>query len=147
MILIFYKLISQCTAISWRWGFHCSISWTRRFQSFTRIQAPFAQLIFGHHYFVQLFFRGFDGAAIESTAVKRTLIETKKARYQTKISKRCKEKYQKNLFRLSFKPDLANWGRLTKIDSTNWRQRFSTTRNVVFLEYRARHASRVNMGL
>ena len=52
MILTFYKLISQCTAISWRWGFHCFISWTRRFQSFTRIQAPFAQLIFGHHYFV-----------------------------------------------------------------------------------------------
>ena len=146
MILTFYKLISQCTAISWRWGFHCSISWTRRFQSFTRIQVPFAQLIFGHHYFVQLFFRGFDGTAIEST-VKQTLTETKRLDSRPKYPKRCKEKYQKNLFRLSFKPDLANGGRLTKIDSTNWRQRFSTTRNVVFLEYRARHASRVNMGL
>ena len=46
------------------------------------------------------------------------------------IQKRCKEWYQKNLFRLSFKPDLANCGRLTKIDFTHWRQRFSTTRNV-----------------
>ena len=65
-----------------------------------------------------------------------------------KYPKRCKEKYQKNLFRLSFKPDLENCGRLTKIDSTHWRQRFSTTQNVFFfffLEYRARNASRVNM--
>ena len=52
---------------------------------------------------------------------------------RSKYPKRCKEKYQKNLFRLSFKPDLANCGRLTKIDSTHWRQRFSTTRNVFFL--------------
>ena len=147
MILTFYKLISQCTAISWRWGFHCSISWTRRFQSFTRIQAPFAQLIFRHHFFVQLFFRRLDGAAIGSTAVKQTLTETKRLDTRPKYPKWCKEKYQKNLFRLSFKPDLANWGRLTKIDSTNWRQRFSTTRNVVFLENRASRASRVNMGL
>ena len=49
-----------------------------------------------------------------------------------KYPKRCKENYQKNLFRLSFKPDLANCGRLTKTDSTHWRQRFSTTRNVFF---------------
>ena len=52
-----------------------------------------------------------------------------------KYPKRCKEKYQKNLFRLSFKPDLANCGRLTKIDSTHWRQRFSTTRNVFFKNF------------
>ena len=91
----------------------------------------------------------FGGAAIESTAVKQTLTETKRLDTRPKYPKRCKEKYQKNLFRLSFKPDLANCGRLTKIDSTHWRQRFSTTRNVCFffLEYRARNASRVNMGL
>ena len=75
----------------------------------------------------------FDGAAIESTAVKQTLTETKRLDTRPKYPKRCKEKYQKNLFRLSFKPDLANCGRLTKIDSTQWRQRFSTTRNVFFL--------------
>ena len=94
----------------------------------------------------------FDGAAIESAAVKQTLTETKRLDTRPKYPKRCKEKYQKNLFRLSFKPDLANCGRLTKIDSTQWRQRFSTTRNVFFfffffLEYRVRNASRVNMGL
>ena len=72
----------------------------------------------------------FDGAAIESTAVKQTLTERKRLDTRPKYPKRCKEKYQKNLFRLSFKPDLVNWGTLTKIDSTQWRQRFSTTRNV-----------------
>ena len=75
----------------------------------------------------------FDGAAIESTAVKQTLTETKRLDTRPKYPKRCKEKYQKNLFRLCFKPDLANCGRVTKIDSTHWRQRFSTTRNVFFL--------------
>ena len=60
----------------------------------------------------------FDGAAIESTAVKQTLTETKRLDTRPKYPKKCKEKYQKNLFRLSFKPDLANCGRLTKIDST-----------------------------
>ena len=84
----------------------------------------------------------FDGAAIESAAVKQTLTETKRLDTRPKYPKRCKEKYQKTLFRLSFKPDLANCARLTKIDSTHWRQRFSTARNVFFLEYRARHASR-----
>ena len=72
----------------------------------------------------------FDGAAIESIAVKQALTETKRLDTRPKYPKRCKEKYQKNTFRLSFKPDLANCGRLTKIDSTQWRQRFSTTRNV-----------------
>ena len=73
----------------------------------------------------------FDGADIESNAVKQTLTETKRLDTRPKYPKRCKEKYQKNLSRLSFKPDLANCGRLTKIDSTHWRlQRFSTTRNV-----------------
>ena len=71
----------------------------------------------------------FDGTAIKRSAVKQTL-RNKTARYQTKISKRCKEKYQENLFRLSFTPALTNCGRFTKIDSTHWRQRFSTTRNV-----------------
>ena len=61
----------------------------------------------------------FDGAAIESTAVKQTLTETKRLDTRPKYPKRCKEKYQKNLFRLSFKPDLANCGRLTKIDFTH----------------------------
>ena len=51
---------------------------------------------------------------------------------EQKYPKRCKEKYHKNLFRLFFKPDLAICGRLTKIASTHWRQRFSTTRNVFF---------------
>ena len=72
----------------------------------------------------------FGGAAIESTAVKQTLTETKRLDTRPKYPKRCKEKYQKNPFRLSIKPDLANCGRLTKIDSTHWRQRFSTTRKV-----------------
>ena len=40
------------------------------------------------------------------------------------------QKYQENLFRLSFTPDLMNYGRFTKIDSTHWGQRFSTTQNV-----------------
>ena len=44
----------------------------------------------------------FDGAAIESAAVKQTLDTI------PKYPKRCKEKYQKNLLKLSFKPDLAN---------------------------------------
>ena len=72
----------------------------------------------------------FDGAAIESIEVKQALTETKRLDTKQKYPKRCEEKYQKNLFRLSFKPDLANCGRLTKIDSTQLRQRFSTTRNV-----------------
>ena len=58
----------------------------------------------------------FDGAAIESAAVKQTLTETKRLDTIPKYPKRCKGKYQKNLLRLSFKPDLANCGRLTKID-------------------------------
>ena len=74
----------------------------------------------------------FDGADIESNAVKQTLTETKRLDTRPKYPKRCKEKYQKNLSRLSFKPDLANCGRLTKIDSTHWRQWFSTTQNVFF---------------
>ena len=61
----------------------------------------------------------FDGAAIQSIAVKQTLTETKRLDTRPKYLKRCKEKYQKNLFRLPFKPDLANYGRLTKIDSTH----------------------------
>ena len=63
----------------------------------------------------------FDGAAIEIAAVKlkQTLTETKRLDTRPKYPKRCKEKYQKNLFRLSFKPDLANCGRLTKIDFTH----------------------------
>ena len=92
----------------------------------------------------------FGGAAIESIAVKQTLTEKKRLDTRPKYPKRCKEKYHKNPFRLSIKPDLANCGRLTKIDSTRWRQRFSTTRKAFFfffLEYRARNASRVNMGL
>ena len=63
---------------------------------------------------------------------KQTLTERKRLDTTPKYPKRCKEKYQKNLFRLSFKPDLANCGRLTKIDFTHWRQRFSTTRNVFY---------------
>ena len=74
-----------------------------------------------------------------------TNTETKRLDTRPKYPKRCKEKYQKNLFRLSFKPNLANCGRLTKIDSAYCRQQFSTTRNAFFLEYRARNASRVNM--
>ena len=61
----------------------------------------------------------FDGAAIESAAVKQTLTETKRLDTIPKYPKRCKEKYQKNLLRLSFKPDLANCRRLTKIDFTH----------------------------
>ena len=72
----------------------------------------------------------FDGAAIESIAVKQALTETKGLDTRPKYLKRCKEKYQKNLFRLPFKPDLANCGRLTKINSTQRRQRFSNKRNV-----------------
>ena len=45
----------------------------------------------------------FDGPAIESTAVKH--LETKSLDTRPKYPKRGKEKYQKNLFRLSFKPD------------------------------------------
>ena len=60
----------------------------------------------------------FDGTAIESTAVKGRLTETKRLDIRPKYPQRCKEKYQKNLFRLSFKSDLANCGRLAKIDST-----------------------------
>ena len=56
----------------------------------------------------------FDGAAIESTAVKQTLTETTRLDTRPKYPKRCKEKYQKNLFRLSFKPDLANCGKINK---------------------------------
>ena len=63
---------------------------------------------------------------------KQTLTERKRLDTTPKYPKRCKEKYQKNLFRLSFKPDLANCGRLTKIDFTHWRQRLSTTRNVFY---------------
>ena len=61
----------------------------------------------------------FNGAAIESAAVKQTLTETKRHDNKPNYPKRCKEKYQKNMFRLSFKPNLANSGRLTKIDSTS----------------------------
>ena len=61
----------------------------------------------------------FDGAAIESTAVKQTLTETKRLDTRPKYPERCKEKYQKHLFRLSFKPNFANCGRLTRIDSTH----------------------------
>ena len=57
----------------------------------------------------------FDGAAIESAAVKQTLKERKRLDTIPKYPKRCKGKYQKNLLRLSFKPDLANCRRLTKI--------------------------------
>ena len=63
---------------------------------------------------------------------KQTLTETKTLDTRPKYPKRCKEKYQKNLFRPSFKPDLANCGRLTKIDFTHWRQRVSTMRNVFY---------------
>ena len=102
-------------------------------------------------YFSDLRRRGFptvrfDGAAIKSTAVNQTLTETKRLDTRPKYPKRRKEKCQKNLFRLSFQPDLANCGRLTTIDSTHWRQRFSTTW-MFFLEYRARNAPRVNMDL
>ena len=58
--------------------------------------------------------------------------KNKRLETRAKYRKRCKEKYQKNLFRLSFQPDLANCGRLTTIYSTHWRQRFSTTWNVFF---------------
>ena len=58
----------------------------------------------------------FDSAAIESTAVNQTLTETKLLDTRPRYPKRCKERYQKNLLRLSFKPDLANCRRLTKID-------------------------------
>ena len=61
----------------------------------------------------------FDGAAIKSAAVKQPLTETKRLDTRPKYPKRCKEKYQKNLFRLSFKPYLATRARLTKIDSTH----------------------------
>ena len=61
----------------------------------------------------------FDGAGIESASVKQTLTETKRLDTRPNYPKRCKEKYQKTLFRLSFKPDLANCARLTKIDSTH----------------------------
>ena len=87
----------------------------------------------------------FDSTAIKSTAVKQTLTETKRLDTRPKYPKRCNEKYQKHLFRLSLKPDLANCGRLTKIGSTQWRQQFSTTQNVFFLEYRVRNACRANM--
>ena len=57
---------------------------------------------------------GFDGAAIESTAVKQTLTESNRLDTRPKYPKRCKEKYQNNLFRLSFNPDLANLWRINK---------------------------------
>ena len=65
---------------------------------------------------------------------KQTLTQTKRLDTRPKYPKRCKKKKknQKNLFRLSFIPDLANCGRLTEIDFTHWRQRFSTTRNVFY---------------
>ena len=56
--------------------------------------------------------------------------ETKRLDTIPKYPKRCKGKYQKNLLRLCFKPDFANYGRLTTIDFTHYRQRFSTTQNV-----------------
>ena len=62
----------------------------------------------------------FDGAAIESAAVKQTLTETKRLDTIPKYLKRCKEKYQKNLLRLSFKPDLANCRRLTVVALSNY---------------------------
>ena len=55
----------------------------------------------------------FDGATVESIAVKQTLTETKRLDTRPKCPNRCKEKYQKNPFRLSFQPDLANCRRLT----------------------------------
>ena len=70
----------------------------------------------------------FGGAAIESAAVK-TLTETKR-----------------NLFRLSFTPDLANCGRLTKIDSTRKAAIFNYAKCFIFWITR-RNASRVTMGL
>ena len=72
----------------------------------------------------------FNRATIEITTVKQTLTKTKRLDTRQKYPKRCKAKYQKNLLRLSFQPDLANSGRLTTIDSTHWRQWFSTTWNV-----------------
>ena len=56
--------------------------------------------------------------------------KTKRLDTRPKYPKRCKEKYHENLFRLSFTPDLTDCGRFTKIDSTHWRQWFSTKRNV-----------------
>ena len=61
----------------------------------------------------------FSGAAIESTAVKQTLTATKRLDTRPKYPERCKEKNQKHLFRLPFKQNFANCGRLTRIDSTH----------------------------
>ena len=90
----------------------------------------------------------FYGIAIESAAVKQTLIETKRFNTRPKYPKRGKEKHQKNLFRLSFKPDLNS--ELWKINK-DW---LYTLKAVIFnyakcflLEYRACNTSRVNMGL
>ena len=73
----------------------------------------------------------FDGTAIRSSAVNQHS-KTKRLDIRPKYPKRCKEKYQENLFRLSFTPDLTDCGRFTKIDSTHWRRWFSTKRNVFF---------------
>ena len=73
----------------------------------------------------------FDVTTIKSSAVKQTPTETKRLDTRPKYPKRCKQKYQENLFRLSFTPGLANCGRFPKIDSTHWRQRFPTTQNVL----------------
>ena len=82
----------------------------------------------------------FDGAAIESAAVKQTLTETKRLDTRPKYPKGCKEKYQRNLYRLSFKPDLSNCGHTLKAAIFNYAKCF-------FLDYRARNAPRVNMSL
>ena len=98
-------------------------------------------------YFGDLHRRGFptvrfDGAAIKSTAVNQTLTETKRLHTRPKYPKRCKEKCQKNLFRLSFQPDLANCGRLTKEWLYTMKAAIFNYAKCFFLEYRARNASR-----
>ena len=103
-------------------------------------------------YFSDLRRRGFptvrfDGAAIKSTAVNQTLTETKRLDTRPKYPKRRKEKCQKNLFRLSFQPDLANCGRLTKEWLYTMKAAIFNDAKCFFLEYRARNASGVNMGL
>ena len=76
-----------------------------------------------------------------------TNTETKRLDTRPKYPKRCKEKCQKNLFRLSFQPDLANCGRLTKDWLYTMKAAIFNYAKCFFLEYRVRNASRVNMGL
>ena len=93
----------------------------------------------------------FNGAAMESTTVRQTLTKTKRLDTRPKYPERCKEKYQKNLFRLSFQPHTMTHQWLYTLKNSPMTLHTEGSdfqlREMFFLEDRAHNAPRVNMGL